>query len=105
MKRQERKPSSGINAEYGSVQILDSHMDLTIDDILAEPDFFEIDDERAKKFMPADARIGFDIPEFPVDDSEDEELKEIFMRAEDIKDDPLQHLNLKDFVCFLGFSG
>lgn len=78
---------------------------LTIEEILAEPDFFEIEEERAAKFtladlLQGDEPIDFRLPEVPVgDDEDDEQLKEIMMRADDIKADPLQSLHVETFVC------
>lgn len=78
---------------------------LTIEEILAEPDFFEIEEERAGKLTLADLLqddepIDFNLPDVPVgDDEDDERIKEVMMRAEDIKEDPLQSLHIETFVC------
>lgn len=78
---------------------------LTIEEILAEPDFFEIEEERAGKLTLADLLeddepIDFNLPDVPVgDDEDDDQIKEIMMRAEDIRADPLQSLHIETFVC------
>jgi hypothetical protein len=78
---------------------------LTLEEILAEPDFFEIEPDRASKLtledlLQDDEPIDFNLPDVPFgDDEDDEQLKEVMLRAEDIKDDPLQLMTLGSFVC------